>query len=213
MKLLVAIGMIVVVLTLFSCNCPHTADKKQIYFAWENGLTLVFEDLDILSMNDCNKKRRVVRVETVTETPSGLIVNHHVTSPTKAIHTMIINKNCGVRMLSTISDEHFLLPDGFPGDAAEWKSYGSFHRIIGRAVVRLPGIDSTDHLSVTGIWVETVSLCQPKSRARTLYLPNIGEVETMIWNQSNHHWITTRRLVSVGFTDISVLPSKLSKVS
>lgn len=213
MKLLVAIGAAVVTLLLFSCHHVTTADGSQIYNAWEDGLTLVFENATLSNSNACTKKQQVVRVERAISTPMGLVVIQAISSP-RGMRTVVVNKNGGVATCTDSScNNAILLPDGFPDTVTQWGSDKSFSRIVGRATTRLPGVHLVDDFNNTGIWVETIHLDQENSRTRTLYLPNIGEVETMLWDHNKRCWTTTRRLIYMSFTDASILPVELLKVS
>jgi hypothetical protein len=53
-----------------------------------------------------------------------------------------------------------------------------------------------------GVWVEARPLQGP--RRRTLYLPNLGEVEAQ--EEHGDGWVTVNRLVARGFVDLPPAP-------
>ena len=77
---------------------------------------------------------------------------------------------------------------------------GTKFRVLGRAVADLHGLKLPDTADRVGVWVESESPQGP--RLRTYFLPDIGEVETLVWRQGA--WLSANRLVSRGFTDAPV---------
>jgi len=214
MKILVVIGIAVLALSLFSCKHVNNFGENQVYAAWEDGLTLIFENISLSNPNNRNKERQLVRVEKSSETSAGLVVVQDVVPSHRNERVIVVNKDGRVVLRTgSFGNDIVLLPGGFPNTITEWKSGMSFSRIIGRANFSLPVISLFDGLSNIGVWVETVHLDQANNRTRTLYLPNIGEVETMCWDQDKHCWVTSRRLIHMGFTDTSVSSIELLKVS
>jgi hypothetical protein len=88
------------------------------------------------------------------------------------------------------------LPGGFP-KVTSWVDGGTQFSLIGRAAWDGAGLLPATSDPV-GTWVETRS-AQGLHR-RTLFLPNLGEVETR--EQRAGNWVVVNRLVSRGFTDL-----------
>jgi hypothetical protein len=73
--------------------------------------------------------------------------------------------------------------------------------------VQLPGLHFATPADATGIWVESFSTSDPTNRSRTLYLPDLGEAETLSWDQAHWRWVATNRLVTRGFTEVPAPPA------
>jgi hypothetical protein len=92
-----------------------------------------------------------------------------------------------------------LLPARFP-DINPWVEQDTECRVIGRATWEGASLLPTTSDPV-GVWVETRS---PKDlRRRTLFLPNLGEVESR--EERDGSWIVVNRLVARGFTDLPAI--------
>ncbi|HEX9010514.1 MAG TPA: hypothetical protein VF804_09110 [Holophagaceae bacterium] len=89
-----------------------------------------------------------------------------------------------------------LLPEGFPRIQA-WTDHGTEYRMMGRGTwdgaTLLPATSS--HV---GVWVEARPARGPLRR--TLYLPDLGEVESL--ELRGGEWVPVNRLVARGFTDL-----------
>jgi len=91
-----------------------------------------------------------------------------------------------------------MLPEGFPDRTAHWEARGSTFRVLGRAAADLHGLKLPEGADKVGVWIESTS---PQGvRQRSLLLPDIGEMETLLWRQGT--WVSVNRLVSRGFTDV-----------
>jgi hypothetical protein len=111
----------------------------------------------------------------------------------------VLQKAGGVLLKTDAAGGILLLPEGFPDRVGRWESRGRFNWVVGRASVDLPAIHGLEPGGLVGVWVESAAL-DGSARSRTLYLPDIGEAETLTWIQGR--WVTTNLLVSRGFTDV-----------
>jgi len=197
MKLAVA-GALLVLAGSAGCDRVLLPAQHPVYAAWEEGLTLGYEDPSLDSALRL-QKRQQVRVKEAKPTSAGVAVTKTFTSMSGQWETQVLEKDGGV----TLQVEHGpgipLLPEGFPDRVARWSARGSFNWVVGRAGVNLPGVTLPEPSGV-GVWVESVALDGSGNRSRTLFLPDIGEAATLVWNHGR--WIATNLLVSRGFTDV-----------
>lgn len=188
----------VALLLALACQ-PRPSDA--VYGPWEEGLTLAFED-PTLPQPQRSENRLQVRVAQSSMAPgSPRLVRLDLASLRGQISVQARHQEGGITLL----DEHGqvmarTLPPGFPALAA-WEDHGTQFRVVGRAAW-----DGASILPRTsdpvGIWVEARPSQGP--RRRTLYLPNLGEVETQEERQGA--WIAVNRLVSRGFVDLPAAP-------
>jgi len=171
-----------------------------VYAAWEEGLTLGFEDPSLEPALRA-QKRQQVRVKDSRPAGAGLAVTKTFTTLTGQSETVVIQKDGGVALQTERSGGITLLPEGFPDRVARWDAHGSFNWVVGRAAVDLPGAHPAGADLPVGVWVESITL-DTGARTRTLYLPDIGEAETLTWIQGR--WVVTNLLVTRGFTDMPV---------
>jgi hypothetical protein len=195
---LAPLGAALLVLASVSCDRVLLPSRQPVYAAWEEGLTLGFEDPS-LAPGPRFQKRQQVRVKKSEPAGGGLAVTKTFTSMTGQWDTHVLQKNGGVLMQTDRPGAILLLPEGFPDRVGRWETRGSFNWVVGRATVSLPGVPTEDPGGLVGVWVESVGL-DTGARTRTLYLPNIGEAQTMTWTQGR--WVTTNLLVTRGFTDV-----------
>jgi hypothetical protein len=178
------------------CDRVFMPVAHPVYAAWEEGLTLGYEDPSLESALRL-QKRQQVRVKESRPAGPGRAVTKTFTSLTGQWDLQVLQKDGGVTLQS---GGILLLPEGFPDRVDRWESRGTFNWVVGRAEVQLPGVRLADPGGAVGVWVESVPLSGTGYRTRTLYLPDIGEAETLTWSQGR--WVTTNLLVTRGFTDV-----------
>ena len=195
----IIVGISIVILILLGCSHQkHTSCQQPIYAAWENGLTLSFESIDPFKHGYHINSRHTTRVSKSLQTQSGLFVIKTFCSPVEYKKIKMICHNGGVLIQNNNSlDQTVLLPDGFPNKVSRWQSNGLFNRVIGRAVVSLSGNN------IEGIWVESIPI-NSGCRIRTLYVHNIGEFQTIIWDANKNSWLPIMRLSDRTFTDTEI---------
>jgi len=168
------------------------------YGPWEEGLTLTFEDPSLPQPQRAEARLQVRVARSTPETGSQVLLDHASSS---SHTTQLVRYQDGGMSLVDEAGKVLSqpLPAGFPGMAA-WVDGGTAYRVVGRAAwagaALLPPTSDP-----VGVWVEA----QPGSgpRHRTLYLPNLGEVERQ--EERPGGWVTVRRLVARGFTDAPTL--------
>jgi hypothetical protein len=182
-----------------ACDRSLAEQRGTVYVPWEEGLTLIYEDLT-LPTGARFQERLQRRVSAVQETPAGRRVT--VTYSTlKSNNTFdFLNKDGGWAMVEGDTLLFRILPEGFPERIDRWedKVRGLTFRVIGRAGVQLPGLRLPDDFDRTGIWVEMET--RDGVRKRILFLPGIGETESQVLQDGR--WVVLNRLVSRGFTDL-----------
>jgi hypothetical protein len=188
-------------LALGSTGCDRmlVPVRPPVYAAREEGLTLGFED-PTLEPGLRLQKRQQVRVKRVDPAGQALAVTKTFTSLSGQWDTQVLQKDGGVLLQMDHASGILLLPEGFPDRVSRWESRGGFNWVVGRATVDLPPVHGLEPGGLVGVWVESVGLGGTGPRTRTLYLPDIGEAETLTWIQGR--WVTTNLLVSRGFTDV-----------
>lgn len=183
---------------LLLCLACQPRPAAPVYGAWEEGLTLTFEN-PVLPPPQRVEERIQMRVTQSAIAPgSPRLVQLDLTS-TKGRKTLMLKHQDGgiallgedARVLAT------LLPAHFP-EAPPWVDHGIQFRVIGRAKWEAPTGLLPDAADPIGVWVEASS---PQGlHRRTLYLPNLGEVEAQ--EERAGTWIKVNRLVARGFTDL-----------
>lgn len=185
---------------LLSLACqPHGA--APVYAPWEEGLTLAFEDPSMPQPRR-SQERLQVRVARSSVSPGApRLVQLDMTSLRGQLSLLLRYQDGGIALLG--ENGRVLaqtLPPGFP-ETATWEDRGTQFRVIGRAAwvgaAILPQTATT-----VGVWVEARPLQGP--RRRTLYLPNLGEVESQ--EARGPAWVTVNQLVSRGFVDLPASP-------
>jgi len=181
---------------LLSLACqPHPTSP--VYGPWEEGLTLAFEDPS-QPQPQRSVDRLQVRVARSSMAPGApRIVQLDVTSLRGQMSLLVRHQDGGIALLGDGGQVVAqTLPLGFPATAA-WEDRGVQFRMVGRAkwegAALLPATSDP-----VGVWVEARPPHGP--RRRTLYLPNLGEVEAQ--EEHGDTWITVNRLVARGFVDL-----------
>lgn len=181
---------------LFALACqPQGA--APVYAPWEEGLTLAFEDPS-LPQPRRSQERLQVRVARSSVRPGApRLVQLDMTSLRGQLSLTLRQQDGGIALLG--EDAHVLaqtLPPGFP-ETATWADRGTQFRVIGRAAWAGAALLPSTAAAV-GVWVEARPPQGP--RRRTLYLPNLGEVETQ--EERDGAWVPVNRLVDRGFVDL-----------
>lgn len=174
--------------------CQPRVATPVVYGPWVEGLTLAFADP---SQSQRLEDRMQVRVAHSTMAPSGPgLVKLDVSSSRSHLTVLVRHHDGGLDLVEESGRVLArLLPANFPG-TPRWVDRGTEFTVVGRALwdgaALLPATSDP-----VGIWVEAKP--QQGSKRRTLYLPNLGEVETR--EERNGSWVVVNRLVSYGFTD------------
>jgi len=182
-----------------SLGCRSHASPK-VYGPWEEGLTLAFENPSQPEPQRYQDRFqiRVARARMDPGKPS--LIQLDMTSSRGQLSVLVRHQDGGVAMVT--EDGRVLsqpLPPGFPA-APEWKNGDWTCRVVGRATwegaTLLPATSDP-----VGVWVEARSASAPARR--TLYLPNLGEVESR--EEQKGAWVPVNRLVARGFSDLPAL--------
>lgn len=176
---------------------PAAPVAAPVYGAWEEGHTLTFEDPSLPQPQRANERIQVRVTQSAIAPGSPRLVQLDLTSAQGRKTLILKHQDGGITLLG--EDARVLatlLPVHFPETPA-WVDHGTEFRVIGRAkwegAALLPA--TSDPI---GVWVEASSPQGP--RRRTLYLPNLGEVEAQVDRAGA--WVTVHRLVAQGFTDL-----------
>lgn len=177
---------------------PRTA--QPLFGPWEEGLTLAFEDPS-QPQPQRSADRLQLRVARATLNPgTAPLVQLDLASSRGQMSVLLRHENGGIALVA--EDGRVLsqtLPQGFP-NTASWTDRGTAFRIVGRATWEGAAILPATSDPV-GVWVEARPQAGP--RRRTLYLPNLGEVESL--EERDGAWVPVNRLVARGFTDIPAI--------
>lgn len=186
-----------VLLASLACQ-PQTATP--VFGPWEEGLTLIFEDPSLPQLERSEYRLQVRVAHTIRNPGAPTLVQVELTSVRGHLGLAFRHQDGGVAL---VDDKGKVLgqplPIGFP-NSAKWVDGGTQFNLIGRAAwdgaALLPATSDP-----VGFWVESRS---PQGvQRRTLFLPNLGEVETR--EQRAGAWVVVNRLVSRGFTDLPTL--------
>jgi hypothetical protein len=175
------------------CDRALMPVEHLVYAGWEEGLTLGYEDPTLPPAQRLGKRQQV-RVKAVGAAGTALAVTRTFSSLTGQMDLQFLQRNGGVALASGA----VLLPEGFPDRVERWEAHGVYNWVVGRAEADLPGVRLPE-TSRVGVWVESVAL-DSGARVRTLFLPDIGEAETLTWSRGR--WNATNRLVTRGFTEV-----------
>jgi hypothetical protein len=186
-----------VLLLALACQ-PRAA--APVYGPWEEGLTLVFEDPSLPEpQRSANRLQVRVARSAIQPGPPGL-VQLDLANTRGQMSLLLKHQDGGIALVEesgrVLAQS---LPAGFPGTAA-WTDRGTEFRVVGRAAWEGASILPATSDPV-GVWVEGRPAQGP--RRRTLYLPNLGEVESR--EERAGTWVTVNRLVARGFTDLPAI--------
>jgi hypothetical protein len=184
--------------------CQPQPSKPVILGPWEEGLTLSYENPTLPASQRMNRRLqvRVAQARIAPNEPG--VVQLTYTSLQGQVSLLVRHAKGGMALFTEDGKPLIqLLPEGFP-TVTSWVDRGAAFHLVGRAAwdgaaLLPPGSDPV------GFWVEVVPPNGPRSR--TLYLPNLGEVETQEWREGA--WVTVNHLVARGFTDLpSIKPAR-----
>ena len=183
------------VLLLASACMPQPGG--QVYGPHEEGLTLAYEDPS-MPQPQRSQERLQVRVDKASFQAGGTgTVQVDYASLRGSLRLVLRHQAGGIALLGPDGNvQAQILPEGFPATTA-WKDRGTAFQVVGRATWDGAGMLPATS-SAVGVWVEVRPAQGPLRR--TLYLPNLGEVESQEFR--NGMWVTVNRLVARGFTDL-----------
>ena len=195
-----ALRIMVALPALFLALACEPRPAAAVYGPWEEGLTLAYEDPS-QPQPERSANRLQLRVGRSPLTPGApQTVQLDLASTRGQMSLLVRHQDGGVALVG--EDGRLLsqtLPAGFPGVDA-WTERGTTFRVLGRGAWNGASILPATATAV-GVWVEARSASGP--RRRTLYLPNLGEVESQ--EERAGGWLTVNRLVAYGFTDIPAI--------
>lgn len=185
---------------LLALGCERTiAPPRQPFAAWEEGLTLIYEDPRLPEVARL-QERLQVRVAKCTQLAEGrLVAETFTTLKSQSMATLLVRQDGGTALWDGQKIAAILLPPGFPDRVDRWTDRGVRYTVCGRALVDLPGLKLPDTLDPVGVWVEAEPVEGRGARRRILYMQGLGEVESRIFQDGR--WVPVNRLVSRGFTD------------
>ncbi len=189
----------IALLALAGCDRMLMPPEPTTYAPWEEGLTLGYENPSLDGPRR-EQERFQVRIKESLPQAGGRLVTETNTTATGQIEMVYFQKDGGVS-LGNEEGRLRVLPKGFPDRVSRWEDRGIMHWVVGRAWVQLPGVRLADPAGATGVWVEAMPINGEGQRRRTLYLPNVGEAETLLWQGGR--WVPVFRLVTRGFTDVA----------
>jgi hypothetical protein len=186
---------------LASLACQPRPAAPVVYGPWEEGLTLAYENPS-QPQPQRSENRLQVRVARATLGPGApILIQLDLTTIRGRMSVLARHQDGGIDLVEANGKVlGRALPARFPADP-QWTDQGTEYRVIGRATwegaALLPATSDP-----VGVWVESRS---PQGlRRRTLYLPNLGEVESR--EERNGSWVAVNRLVARGFTDLPAIP-------
>lgn len=183
---------------LLLCLACQPRPAAAVYGPWEEGHTLTFENPSLPQPQRADERLQLRVTRSAIAPGSPRLVQLDLTSNRGWKVLILKHQDGGITLLG---DEGrvtaTLLPVHFP-EATSWLDHGIQFRVLGRArwegAAILPA--TADPI---GVWVEADG---HGPRRRTLYLPNLGEVEAQ--EERAGAWITVNRLVAQGFTDLPI---------
>jgi hypothetical protein len=180
--------------------CQPRPSSPTVFAPWEEGLTLAYEDPS-LPQPLRSERRLQIRVAHSDLSLGGPSLIHLDLTSLRGQLSMLVRPRDGGselveeggRIIATV------LPAHFPNLTA-WVDHGVEFRVLGRGAWEGAAILPSGSDPV-GVWVEARA---PQGiHRRTLYLPNLGEVEAR--EERNGTWVIVNLLVARGFTDLPVI--------
>lgn len=187
------------VLLAAALACAPT--EPAVYGPGEAGLTLIYENPSLPEAQR-SEQRQQLRVVASKEVDGGVMVRRSYSSlSTPPMDLVVFHRGGGTTLLRPDGGTPILLlPEGFPERVRNWEVQGTRYRVLGRAEARLPVALSPEQR--LGVWVESAPAKGP--RTRVLYLPGLGEAESLV--QDGSSWVCVNRLVAMGHTDAPTRP-------
>jgi len=187
--------------TLLAClACQPQPSTPVVFGPWEEGLTLAYEDPS-QPQPQRSENRLQVRVASSAMAPGPPdLVQLDFTSLRGRMSVLAKHHDGGIDLIDqggrVLAQA---LPARFP-DITQWVDHDTEYRVIGRATWEGASILPATSDPV-GVWVETRS---PQGvRRRSLYLPDLGEVESR--EERDGTWVVVNLLVARRFTDLPVI--------
>ena len=182
---------------LLLAACQPRAPLPVRYGPWEEGLTLAYEDPSTPQPQRTRQRLQVRVGRAAFPTDGDGTVRLDYASVQGTLSLVLHHHAGGIALLGPDGRPAAqLLPEGFPATQA-WEDHGTAFRVIGRGAWDgardLPGT-----VPSVGVWVEARPAQGPLRR--TLYLPDLGEVESLELRGGT--WVPVNRLVARGFTDL-----------
>jgi len=170
--------------------------KAPAYGPTEAGLVLGYENPS-LPENQRINERVQLRVDSTAQVEGGLDVRMTLSTLRGQVPQRLFFRRGGLAVWDGKAILQTVLPEGFP-QVQRWEGKDTFSRVLGRSTAEAsiplsPGSDRT------GYWVETQDKVNPGVRARTCFVPEVGVVETRVWQDGQ--WVTIQRLSSRMFAD------------
>lgn len=190
---------------LLAAGCRPKPSGPAIYGAWEEGLTLTFEDPSEADPRAREEGRFQVRVEKGLADPTrpGAVLLRE--SNLRASYAYAVRYEQGGKALFGEDGKlvAWVLPQGFPEQTPEWRDdkLGLAFKVLGSAAWEGDAIKDVARKGLVdpiGTWVEVRR--RDGLLRRTLYLKGLGEVESLEWRDGK--WIAINRLTGRGFTDL-----------
>ena len=172
--------------------------RAMVYAPWEEGLGLIFEDPRLPADIRWDARLQVLVSRSRLGINGERAVDLLVTTQTGQHHRALVERGGG--LYQETEDGHLLriLPERFPA-VQRWREGDLYCRILARGAWLDTRVALPDQPDRMGIWVERLSLSDPVQRIRTLYLPDLGEVESWVWIKDA--WVCTSRLAGRGWVD------------
>ena len=193
-------NLLVPAVLLASLACQSQPAAPVVYGPWEEGLTLAYENPS-QPQPQRSQDRLQIRVARSAIAPGPPnIVQLDLTTIQGQRSVLVRHHDGGIDLIEESGRVLArFLPAHFP-DLSHWVDQDTECRVIGRATWEGASILPTTSDPV-GVWVESRS---PQGlRRRTLYLPNLGEVESR--EERDGSWVVVNRLVARGFTDLPAI--------
>jgi hypothetical protein len=183
-------------ISALACQPPSTP----IYSPWEEGLTLAFEDPSQPQPQRSQNRLQIRVAKTSLAADKPALIQIDMSSLSGHLDLKLRLQAGGSTLLGE-TDQVIsrILPEGFPS-TTHWVERETEFTVIGRATWEGASILPATSDPI-GIWVEARPVKGP--RHRRLYLPNLGEVESLVEDRDGK-WICVNRLVSRGFTDLPI---------
>jgi hypothetical protein len=180
--------------------CQPQPAAPVVYGPWEEGLTLAYENPS-QPQPQRSQERLQVRVARSTMGPGAPgLVQLDLTTTRGQRSVLVRHQDGGIDL---VEDSGRVLAQPLPAhfpDITQWVDQDTECRVIGRATWEGASLLPTTSDPV-GVWVESHAPKGP--RRRTLFLPNLGEVESR--EERDGNWVVVNRLVARGFTDLPAI--------
>ena len=184
---------------LMAMGCRPEAGGPEIFEAWEEGRTLIFEN-PAIPHQDRNLAGRLQKQVLRSAENGGVRRVDTAYTTTQGQQTLqLVLKAGGAALLDGQGRPLTLLPEGFPDRVSSWQTMAYRMRVLGRARWNHERPQFPATRPPEGVWVEGEPLLGGP-RVRVFYLPDFGEIEKREWRDGQ--WVTTNLLVGHSFQDV-----------